>query len=100
MVAKVRQRLSVSKQASQKFEMGIFNLKKLNDMARKYCRFATLKNLGYDDVGTIGLRKVFRNNMKASATESVGYCKLGQHNPWLHKERSRLMDQGKLAKLQ
>jgi hypothetical protein len=37
-VAKVRKTLSVSKQATQKFEMGRFNLKKLNDAAENSVR--------------------------------------------------------------
>jgi hypothetical protein len=50
-VAKGRQRLSVSKQAAQKFDMERFNLKKLNDVAVKehsqvkmLNRFAALEN--------------------------------------------------------
>jgi len=34
-VAEVRERLSVSKQAAQKFDMERFNLKRLNDVAVK-----------------------------------------------------------------
>ena len=49
--AKVRERLSVSKQAAQKFDVDRFNLRKLNELeVRKHCqielsnRFAALEN--------------------------------------------------------
>jgi hypothetical protein len=55
-VAKVRQRLSVSKRAAQKFDIERFNLKKLNDVevkeqyqVRISNRSAALENLDYDD---------------------------------------------------
>jgi hypothetical protein len=65
----VRQRLSVSKQPAQKFDMERFNLKKLNDddVKEQYQvkisnRFAGLENLdgggGDDDVDFRGLGKV------------------------------------------
>jgi len=51
-VAKVRKRLAVSKQAAQKFDGERFNLRKLNELVvRKQCqieisnRFAALENL-------------------------------------------------------
>ena len=58
MVAKVRERFTVSKQAAQKFDEGRFNLRKLNEMeVRKQYRieisnrFAALENLsGSEDI--------------------------------------------------
>ena len=55
-VAKVRERLAVIKQAAQKSERGRFNLRKLNDLeVRKQYqleitnRFAALKNVSEDE---------------------------------------------------
>jgi hypothetical protein len=55
-VAKVRERLAVRKQAAQKFDGEIFNLRKLNDLeVRKQYqseitnRFAALENLSDDE---------------------------------------------------
>jgi hypothetical protein len=58
--AEVRQRLSVSKQATLKLDMERFNLKKLNDVKVKEqyqvkisSRFAALENLDDDDDGMV-----------------------------------------------
>jgi hypothetical protein len=59
-VAKVRERLAVSKQTVQKFGMEKFNLKKLNEVGAKEQyqidisnRFVALENLGDDmDINT------------------------------------------------
>ena len=53
-VAKVRERLAVRKQAAQKSDGGRFNLKKLNDLEvrKQYkieIRFAALENLSEDE---------------------------------------------------
>jgi hypothetical protein len=55
-VAKVRERLAVIKQAAPKLDMEIFNLRKLNDLeVRKQCRieitnrFAALENVSDDE---------------------------------------------------
>jgi hypothetical protein len=86
MVAKVREvggwgRLSVSEQVVHMFDMEIFNVKKLND--------AEVREQ-YEGGGwwvvvvvmimilTTGLMKVLEN-IKASSTESLGYCELKQH---------------------
>jgi hypothetical protein len=62
-------------QAAQKFCKVIFNLKRLKDAAIKEeyqvkitNGFAAFENLGHDDVD-LGIRE----NMKASAKESLGY---------------------------
>jgi hypothetical protein len=56
-VAKVRERLAVSKQATQKFEGERFNLRKLNELEvrKRYQieitnRFAALENLANDGI--------------------------------------------------
>jgi hypothetical protein len=92
-VAKVRERLVVSKQATYKLYMERFNLKKLNEVEGKEQyrveisdRFAALENLDTDvDInrawGTI------RQNIKISAKESVGYYDLQKHEPWFDEGR-------------
>jgi len=53
-IAAVRKRLSISKQAAQKFDMERFSLKTLNDVEVKeqaQNRFASLENLDYDGGG-------------------------------------------------
>ena len=77
-VAKVRDRLAVSKQAAQKFEGERLNLRKLNELeVRKQYqikisnRFATLKNFSYSE----GLKRAWKNikeNIKISAKDSLG----------------------------
>jgi hypothetical protein len=92
-VAKVRKRLSVSKQAVQKFHMEKFNIRKLNDMeVRKECqveisnRFTAVEYFDDDhDVGINRALKRITGSMKASAKESLGYCELKQHKYGLMK---------------
>jgi len=92
MIAKVRQKLSVSKRALQNFDMERFNLEKLNDVEVKERyevkisnRFATLENLdGGDDMNISRARENIRENVNASATESVGYYELKQYKSWIY----------------
>ena len=56
MIAQVRERLTVSKQAANKFEVERFNLRKLNELEVKKQyqikisnRFAALENLSYSE---------------------------------------------------
>ena len=86
-VAKVRERLAVSKQAAQKFDMEIFNLRKLNELeARKNYqikisnRFAALENLNDSD----DINRAWENineNIKTSSQDSLGLYELKQHKP-------------------
>jgi hypothetical protein len=41
-----------------------------------------------------------RENMKASAIESLGYCEFKQHNPRFDEECSKLLHERKEAKMQ
>ena len=78
MVAKLRKRLAVCKQAAQKFEGERFNLRKLKDLEvkEKYQieitnRFAALENLNVDE----DVNRVWENikeNSKTAAKESLG----------------------------
>jgi ribosomal protein S25 len=88
-VAKVKERLTVSKQAIQKFDMEIFHLRKLNKMEviKHYHvnisnRFAALENLS-DSEDINRAWKNIKEIIKISAKESLGLYPLGQENPRL-----------------
>jgi DNA repair ATPase RecN len=105
-VAKLRERLSVSKQVAQKFYMLRFDLRKLNDAEVKEQyqvkitnRFAALENTD-DNVDMTRARKTIRENVKISAKESLGHYELPQHKPWFDDECSKLTDRRKQATLQ
>ena len=70
MVAKVRERLAVSKQAAQKFDGERFNLRKLNELeVRKQYqtnRFAALENLSDSEDINRALESI-KGNIKTSA---------------------------------
>jgi hypothetical protein len=44
--------------------------------------------------------EMIKVDIKISAKESLGYCKLKKHKPWFDQESSKLVDQRKQAKLQ
>jgi hypothetical protein len=105
-VAKVRERLEVSKQTTHRVLMERFNLKKLNEVEGKeqYCfeisnRFAALENLG-TEVDANKAWETIRENIKISDKESLGYYELKKNKPWFDEECSKLLDQRKQAKLQ
>jgi DNA repair ATPase RecN len=105
-VAKVRERLALSKRAAQKIDRGRFNVKKLNerDVKEHYQvtirnKFAALENL--EDSGDInGAWDNIRENIKSSAKESLGYCESKHRKPWFDEKCSKLVDRRKQAKLQ
>jgi hypothetical protein len=105
-VAKVRERLAVSKWAAQKTDIKRFNVKILNeeDVKEQYQvtirnKFAALENL--EDSGDInGAWDNIRENIKISTQESLGYCESKHWKPWFDEEYSKLADQRKQAKLQ
>ena len=84
-VAKVRERLAVSKQEAQRFDGERFNLRTLNELEvrKRYQieitnRFAALENLSDDE----DINRVWENikeNIRTSATESLGVHELKQH---------------------
>ena len=91
-VAKVRERLAVSKQAVQKLDGERFNLRKLNDLeVRKQYqieitnRFAALGNIS-DDGDINRSWENIKENIKTSATESLGLHELKQHKPCFDEE--------------
>ena len=77
MVARVRERLAVSKQAAQKFDGERFNLRKLNELevSKQYQieitnRFTALENLS-DDQDINRAWENIRENIKTSAKDSL-----------------------------
>jgi hypothetical protein len=78
-MAKVRKRLAVNKQRSNRFHMERFNLRKLNDVEGKeqFCvevsnRFAALEDLD-TEVEINSAWETIRENIKILAKESLGY---------------------------
>jgi len=105
-VAKVRERLTISKQEAQTLDGERFNPRNLHDLeVRKQYqievsnRFAALKNLsdGKD------INRTWENitkNIKTSAKERLGLHELKQHKPWFDEECLDFLDQRKQAKMQ
>ena len=105
MVAKVRERLAVSKQVAQNFDGERFNIMKLNELeVRKQYqfditkRFAALGNLsdGKD------INRAWENikNIKTSFEESPGLHEMKQQTPWFDEGRLGFLDQRKQATVQ
>jgi hypothetical protein len=85
---KVRERLAVSTLRSYRFNMDRFNLKKLNQVEGKEQfrvgvsnRFAALEDLDAE-VEIDSAWETFRENIKISAQESLGFFELKKHKPW------------------
>jgi hypothetical protein len=105
-VAKVRERLAVSKRAAQKVDTERFNVKKLNegDVKEQYQvtirnTFAALEML--EDSGDInGAWDNIRENIRSSAKGSLSYCEPKHRKPWFEEECSKLVDLRNQAKLQ
>jgi len=105
-VAKFRDRLAVSKEAVQKFDGERFNLRMLNEMeVRKQYqteiknRSAALENASDDNDINRDWESI-KENIKTSATESLGLYKLKQHKPWFDNECLGFLGQRKQAILQ
>ena len=103
-VAKVRERLAVSKQAAQKFDGEGFNLRKLNELeVRKQYqievtnRFAALENLS--DCEDRAWENI-KENIKISAKKSLCLHELKQHKPWYGEEHFHFLDQMRQAEMQ
>jgi hypothetical protein len=86
-VAKVRKRLAVRKQEAQKFHGGRFNMRKLSDLEnkKKYQieitnRFAALENVSEEEDINRAWESI-KENIKTSATESLGMQEIKQHKP-------------------
>ena len=97
-VAKVRESLTVKKQAPQKSDGGRFNLRKLNDLGvrKQYQieitnRFAALENVSENENLNMGCKSI-KENIKTSATESLGMHEMKQHKPWFDEECLGILD--------
>jgi hypothetical protein len=96
--AKVREKLPISKQVVQKFNVEGFNLKKLKEveLKEKYQvkianTFAALETLGDGNDDHADINRSFesiRENIKASSAESPAYYELKQHKPRFHEDCS------------
>jgi len=104
-IAEVRERLAVGKQAAQRFDRQRFNLRKLNEpeVKEQYQieitnRFAALDNLN-DDEDVNRAWENIKENIQTSAKESLGPHELKQNKPWFD-ECVGFLDQRKRAKVQ
>jgi len=104
-VAKVRERLAVRKQAAQKFDGGRFNLRKLNNLEVKKQyqieitnSFAVLENVSEDEDLNRAWESI-KENIKTSATESLGMHEMKRHKPWFDEECLGILEQRKQAKM-
>jgi hypothetical protein len=106
-VAKVRERLTVSKQAAQKIGNGEIQCQEVKQggcykeqyLVRIRSKFTALEKLeGSGDINRACHN--IRENIKILAQESLGYCESKHRKPWFHEECSELVDRRKQAKLQ
>ena len=86
--------------------MELFNLRKLNELeVRKQYqvkiskRFAALENLNDSEDKNRGCENI-KEDLKTSATKSLGLHEWKQHKPWFGDECLRLLYQRKQAKMQ
>jgi hypothetical protein len=91
-VAKLREIVSVSKQARQKFDLERLDLKRLDDIEikEKYQveisnRFATSESLD-ESFDINNAWECIRENIKTSAKDSVGYHRVKHNKPWFDDE--------------
>jgi hypothetical protein len=104
-VAKVRERLAVSKRMVKKMDVERFNVKQLNEeeVNEKYQitiknMFAALENL--DDNGDINRAwETIRENIRISAKESIRLCESKSYKPWFNEKCLKTVDRKKQAKL-
>jgi hypothetical protein len=97
-VAKLRERISVSKGARQNFDTEGSDLRNLHDVevTEKYWveilnRFATSENLGESlDFNTAW--ENIRENIQSSAKGNMRYHKLKQNKPWFDDEYSKFIE--------
>ena len=106
MIAKVRERLAVGKQAAQRLERQRFNLRKLNEpeVREQYQieitnKSAALENLN-DDEDVNRTWENIKENIQTSAKQSLGLHELKQNKPWFDEDCLGFLDQRKRAKMQ
>jgi hypothetical protein len=95
-VAKLRERISASKRAKQKFDLKRFDLKKLDhlEVKEKYqveisSRFAALESLD-ESFDINNAWESIRENIKTSAKDNLGYHRLKHNKPWSDDECSKI----------
>jgi len=105
-IAKVRERLAVVKQAAQRFDRQRFNLRKLNEpeVREQYQieitnRFAALENFD-DDEDVNRTWENIKEHIQTSAKESLSVHELKENKPWFDEECLGFYDQRKQAKMQ
>jgi hypothetical protein len=106
-VAKVRDRLAVNKQISQRFDLEKFSLKKLNEVGSKEQfrvkvsnRFSALEDLDAEVDINIGAWETNRGNIKISDKQNLRYYEFKKHKPWFNEEYFKLLDERKKFKFQ
>jgi DNA repair ATPase RecN len=106
-LAKVRERLAVSKRMVKKMDVERFNLKQLNEETVKEeyqvtikNKFAALENLRDDNWDINRAWETIRENVRITAKESIGHCESQFYRPCFDEECSKLVDQMRQAKLQ
>jgi hypothetical protein len=91
MVAKVWERLAVSKQTVHRFHMERFSLKKLNEVEGKEQYRVEISNKvpALETLDTeVNINRAWetiRENIKISTKESLGYSELKKYKPWFNK---------------
>jgi hypothetical protein len=93
-VAKVRERLAVSKQTMHRVHIERFNLKKKQYPVEISNRFTALENLD-TEVDIITAWETIRENIEISVKESLGYYQLKKHKPRFYEGCSKLSHQRK-----
>jgi len=105
-IAKVRERLAVGKQAAQRFDRQRFNLRRLSEpeVREQYQteitnRFAALENLSDDDDVDRTCENI-KQNIKTSVKQSLRLHELKQNKPRFNEECLGFLNQRKQAKMQ
>ena len=105
-IAKIRERLAVGKQATQRFGRQRFNLRKLNEpeVREQYQmeitnRFAALENLN-DDEDVNRTWENIKENIQTSVKESLGLQEFKQNKPRFDEECLGFLELRKRAKMQ
>jgi len=99
-VAEVRERLAVSKQAAQMFNVELSELEfRKQYQIESSNRFAALEHLS-DDEDINRAWENIKENIKTSVKEKLGLHELKQHKPWFDEECLHFLDQQKQAKMQ
>jgi len=97
-IAKVRERIAVGKQAAHRFDRQRFNLRKLNEteVTEQYQievtnRFAALEN-SKDDEDVHRTLENIKENIQTSAKEGLGMRELKQNKLWFDEESLGFLD--------